>query len=170
MALIDEVSAGIAASMKAHDQTRLSTLRMLKTALVNRAVERRHELDQADSLQVVSSLVKQRRDSIDQFLKGGRKDLADKEAAEIGILRAIFPPGGSADIERVVEAAISETGASSVKDLRPGHEGRHGYWPEPALTASWSTSCASETGTAAPAVTLPAGGLNSFEGWDCPTA
>ena len=118
MALIDEVSAGIAASMKAHDQTRLSTLRMLKTALVNRAVERGHELDQADSLQVVSSLVKQRRDSIDQFLKGGRKDLADKEAAEIGVLEGYLPPAaGPADIERAVEAAISETGASSVKDL-----------------------------------------------------
>jgi len=118
MALIDEVSAAIAASMKAHDQTRLSTLRMLKTALVNRAVERGHELDQADSLQVVSSLVKQRRDSIDQFLKGGRKDLADKEAAEIVVLEGYLPPAaGPADIERAVEAAISETGASSVKDL-----------------------------------------------------
>ena len=118
MALIDEVSAGIAASMKAHDQTRLSTLRMLKTALVNRAVERGHELDQADSLQVVSSLVKQRLDSIDQFLKGGRKDLADKEAAEIAVLEGYLPPAaGPADIERAVEAAIFETGASSVKDL-----------------------------------------------------
>jgi len=118
MALIDEVSAAIAASMKAHDQTRLSTLRMLKTALVNRAVERGHELDQADSLQVVSGLVKQRRDSIDQFLKGGRKDLADKEAAEIGVLEGYLPPAaGPVDIERAVEAAISETGASSVKDL-----------------------------------------------------
>ena len=118
MALIDEVSAAIAASMKAHDQTRLSTLRMLKTALVNRAVERGHELDQADSLQVVSSLVKQRRDSIDQFLKGGRKDLADKEAAEIAVLEGYLPPAaGPADIERAVEAAVSETGASSVRDL-----------------------------------------------------
>src|SRR5512139_2975191 len=118
MALIDEVSAGIAASMKAHDQTRLSTLRMLKTALVNRAVERGHRLEQADSRPVVSSLVKQRRDSIDQFLKGGRKDLADKEAAEIGVLEGYLPPAASpADIERAVEAAISETGASSVKDL-----------------------------------------------------
>jgi uncharacterized protein YqeY len=118
MALIDEVNAAIAASMKAHDQTRLSALRMLKTALVNRAVERGHELDQADSLQVVSSLIKQRRDSIEQFLKGGRKDLADKEAAEIGVLEGYLPPAaGPADIERAVEAAIAETGASSAKDL-----------------------------------------------------
>jgi uncharacterized protein YqeY len=118
MALIDEVNAAIAASMKAHDQMKLSALRMLKTALVNRAVERGHELDQADSLQVVSSLVKQRRDSIEQFLKGGRKDLADKEAAEIGVLEGYLPPAaGPADIERAVEAAIAETGASSAKDL-----------------------------------------------------
>jgi len=118
MALIDEVNAAIAASMKAHDQRKLSALRMLKTALVNRAIERGHELDQADSLQVVSSLVKQRRDSIEQFLKGGRKDLADKEAAEIGILEGYLPPAaGPADIERAVEEAIAETGASSAKDL-----------------------------------------------------
>jgi len=118
MALIDEVNAAIAGSMKAHDQTRLSTLRMLKAALVNRAVERGHELDQAESLQVVSSLIKQRRDSIEQFLKGGRKDLADKEAAEIVVLEGYLPPAASpADIERAVEAAITETGATSVKDL-----------------------------------------------------
>ena len=118
MALIDEVNAAIAASMKAHDQARLSALRMLKAALVNRAVERGHELDQAEALQVVSGLVKQRRDSIEQFLKGGRKDLADKEAAEIPILEGYLPPAASsADIERVVDAAIAETGASSLKDL-----------------------------------------------------
>jgi len=118
MALIDEVNAAIAASMKAHDQRKLSALRMLKTALVNRAIERGHELDQAEALQVVSSLVKQRRDSIEQFLKGGRKDLADKEAAEIGILEGYLPPAaGPADIERAVEEAIAETGASSAKDL-----------------------------------------------------
>src|SRR5512139_1177373 len=118
MALIDEVNAAIAASMKAHDQRKLSAVRMLKTALVNRAIERGHELDQAEALQVVSSLVKQRRDSIEQFLKGGRKDLADKEAAEIGILEGYLPPAaGPADIERAVEEAIAETGASSAKDL-----------------------------------------------------
>jgi uncharacterized protein YqeY len=118
MALIDEVNAAMTASMKAHDQARLSALRMLKTALVNRAVERGHDLDQAEALQVVSSLVKQRRDSIEQFLKGGRKDLADKEAAEIAVLEGYLPPAaGPADIERAVEAAIAETGASSAKDL-----------------------------------------------------
>jgi uncharacterized protein YqeY len=118
MALIDEVYAAIAASMKAHDQARLSALRMLKAALVNRAVERGQELDQAEALQVVSGLVKQRRDSIEQFLKGGRKDLADKEAAEIIVLEGYLPPAASpADIERAVDAAIAETGASSAKDL-----------------------------------------------------
>jgi uncharacterized protein len=118
MALIDEVNAAMTASMKARDQAKLSALRMLKTALVNRAVERGHELDQAESFQVVSSLVKQRRDSIEQFLKGGRKDLADKEAAEIGVLEGYLPPAaGPADIERAVEEAIAETGASSAKDV-----------------------------------------------------
>ncbi len=118
MALMDEVSAAIAAAMKAHDALRLSALRMLKAALVNRSVERGHDLDEVESQQVVASLVKQRRESIEQFLAGGRTDLADKERAEIALLETYLPPAlDPAEINEAIEAAIAETGATSPKDL-----------------------------------------------------
>lgn len=118
MALMDDVSAAIAAAMKAHDAPRLSTLRMLKAALVHRSVERRRDLDEAESLQVVASLVKQRRESIEQFLAGGRTDLADKERAEIALLETYLPPAlDPAEVEQAIDAAIAETGATSPKDL-----------------------------------------------------
>lgn len=118
MALIDDVSTAMAAAMKAHDAPRLSTLRMLKAALVNRSVERGHDLDEAESQQVVTSLVKQRRESIEQFLAGGRTDLADKETAEIALLETYLPPAlDPAEVEHAIDAAIAETGATSSKDL-----------------------------------------------------
>src|SRR5437588_11047596 len=104
--------------MRQHDAVRLSALRMLKAALMNREVERGRALDDAESQQVVASLVKQRRDSIDQFTSGGRQDLADKEAAEIRVLEAYLPPAADPEaIERAVAAAITETGAASLKDM-----------------------------------------------------
>ena len=104
--------------MRQHDAVRLSTLRMLKAALMNREVERGRALDDAESLQVVSALVKQRRDSIEQFTKGGRQDLADKEAAEIRVLDAYLPPAAdAATIDRAVAEAVAETGAASAKDM-----------------------------------------------------
>ncbi len=118
MALIDTVNAAIAGAMKAHDAARLSTFRMLKAALVNRSVERGHDLDETESLQVVSSLVKQRRESIEQFLAGGRTDLADKERAEIAVLETYLPPAlDPSEVDLAIEAVIAETGATSVKDL-----------------------------------------------------
>ena len=118
MALIDEVSAAIADAMRRQDAPRLSALRMLKAALMNREVEKSRALDAAESLQVVSSLVKQRRDSIEQFQKGGRQDLVDKETAEIAILeRYLPPPVDPAALERAVAEAITETGAASPKDM-----------------------------------------------------
>jgi len=104
--------------MRKKEVVRLGALRMLKAALTNREVERGRALDDAESRQVVSSLVKQRKDSIEQFIGGGRQDLADKEAAEIRVLEAYLPP--SADegaIERAVVEAIAETGATSAKDM-----------------------------------------------------
>src|ERR1700747_111567 len=104
--------------MRKKDVVRLGALRMLKAALMNRGVEKGRTLDESESRQVVASLVKQRRDSIEQFTKGGRKDLADKEAAEIRVLESYLP--ASADpalIERAVAEAIAETGASSSKDV-----------------------------------------------------
>lgn len=118
MALIDDVNSGIAEAMKAHEGTRLSTLRMLKAALTNREIEKGRALDAAESLQVVTTLVKQRRDSIDQFTRGGRNDLADKETAEIAVLERLLPPPVTpAELDEAVNAAIAETGAATAKDM-----------------------------------------------------
>jgi uncharacterized protein YqeY len=118
VALVDDLSASIADAMRKHDAVRLGTLRMLKAALMNREIERGHALDEGESLQVVASLVKQRKDSIEQFTKGGRQDLADKETAEIAILDAYLPAAADpAAVEQAVDDAIKETGATSPKDM-----------------------------------------------------
>jgi uncharacterized protein YqeY len=116
--LADRITKEIADAMRAKDQARLAPLRMLKAALMNREVEKGRALDEAEGLQVVSSLIKQRRDSIEQFQKGGRQDLAEKESREITLLETYLPPAlDAAAIERAVDAAIAETGATSAKDL-----------------------------------------------------
>ena len=118
MSLTSDVSAAIADAMRKKDAPRLSALRMLKAAFVNRSVEKGHELDDTEARQVVSSLVKQRKDSIEQFTKGGRQDLAEKEAAEIRVLDAYLPPATDpAAVARAVDEAIAETGATSPKDM-----------------------------------------------------
>ena len=112
------MNGAIANAMRQHDPVRLTALRMLKAALVNREVQRGGPLDDAEALQVVASLVKQRKDSIEQFTSGGRQDLADKEAAEIRVLEAYLPPAADpAEIERAVADAIRETSAASPKDM-----------------------------------------------------
>ena len=104
--------------MRKHDAVRLSTLRMLKAALTNREIERGHALDEGESLQVVASLVKQRKDSIEQFTKGGRPELADKEQSEIRVLETYLPAAADpAAVEQAVVDAIQETGATSPKDM-----------------------------------------------------
>jgi uncharacterized protein YqeY len=118
MSLNEQIGSDITAAMKAKDAPRLSALRMLKAAVMNKGVEKGHDLDDAEVLQVVASLVKQRRDSIDQFAKAGRTDLVDKESAEIAVLETYLPPAASAEeIDAAVAAAIAETGAASVKDM-----------------------------------------------------
>lgn len=118
MTLVEDVNKAITDAMKAKDAARLVALRMLKAALMNREVERGRALDEGESRQVVSALVKQRRDSIEQFTKGGRKDLADKETAEIAILEGYLPPAVDAgELENAVDAAIASTGATSAKDM-----------------------------------------------------
>ena len=118
MAFIDELTTAIANAMRSQDQIRLVALRMLKAALVNREIDRGRPLDDGEARQVVGSLVKQRKDSIEQFTKGGRQDLADKEAAEIRVLESYLPPSADpAAVERAVIEAIAETGASSPKDM-----------------------------------------------------
>jgi uncharacterized protein YqeY len=116
--LVADVSAAIADAMRKQETVRLGALRMLKAAFMNREIERGHALDDAEARQVVASLVKQRRDSIEQFTKGGRPDLADKETAEIKVLEAYLPPAADpALVERAIADAIAETGATSAKDM-----------------------------------------------------
>ena len=118
MSLEHTLSSEIAVAMKAKDATRLSTLRMLKAALMNKGVEKNRSLEAAEELQVVASLVKQRRDSIEQFTAGGRQDLAAKEAAEITILETYLPPSVTTEeLEAVVNEAMAETGAAGPKDM-----------------------------------------------------
>jgi uncharacterized protein YqeY len=118
MTFLERVTSDIAGAMRAKDQVRLAPLRMLKAALMNREVEKGRPLDEPESLQVVSSLIKQRRDSIEQFQRGGRQDLADRESAEIELLQSYLPPPlDQVAIERAVDAAIAEAGATSAKDM-----------------------------------------------------
>jgi uncharacterized protein YqeY len=118
MSLEQALTADIVTAMKAKDQTKLTALRMLKSALTNKSIEKGRALDNAEELQVVSTLVKQRRDSIEQFTRGGRQDLADKEQAEIGVLTGYLPASASdADVAAAVASAITETGATSSKDM-----------------------------------------------------
>jgi hypothetical protein len=118
MAFIDRISEDLTAAMRAKDALTLGALRMAKAALMNREIERGRSLDDAESLQVISSLIKQRRDSIEQFEKGGRDELARKEAAEIVVLEKYLPPPmDPAAIEAAVDAAIRETGAGGPKDM-----------------------------------------------------
>jgi len=118
MPIVHEVTTAIADAMRKKDPVRLSALRMLKAAFMNRSVEKGRDLDDAEARQVVSSLVKQRKDSIEQFTTGGRQDLADKEAAEIRVLESYLPPAADpAAVERAVDEAIAETSAASAKDM-----------------------------------------------------
>ena len=118
MSMNDQVGADIAAAMKARDSARLSALRMLKAAIMNKGVEKGRDLDDAEVLQVVASLVKQRRDSIEQFAKAGRTDLVEKETGELTVLQAYLPPSATPEeINTAVAEAIAETGATSPKDM-----------------------------------------------------
>jgi hypothetical protein len=118
MSLTDTITADIATAMKAKDTARLTALRMLKTALTNRSIDKGRALEPAEDLQVVAALVKQRRDSIEQFAAAGRHELAAKERAEIAILETYQPPAASDDdLAAAVDRAIAATGAASAKDI-----------------------------------------------------
>ena len=118
MGLTEKVNADIAAAMKARNAARLSALRMVKAAIMNKGVEKGRDLEDAEVVQVIASLVKQRRDSIEQFSKAGRTDLVDKETAEIAVLGEFLPPGATPEeIDAAVAEAIAETGAASPKDI-----------------------------------------------------
>ena len=118
MKLFDRIGQDITAAMRAKDQARLAPLRMAKAALMNREVEKGRALEEPEVEQVIASLIKQRRDSIEQFTRGGRPELAAREAAEITLLETYLPPPvDQAAIEAAVDAVVAETGASGAKDL-----------------------------------------------------
>jgi uncharacterized protein YqeY len=118
MALIELISKDLTEAMKTKDELRLSVLRMVKSALKNKEIEKIRPLDDAESLQVLQTLVKQRRESVEQFTRGGRQDLADKETKEIAIIEKYLPAGASdAEMNAAIESAIKETGANSPKQM-----------------------------------------------------
>ena len=118
MTLTDTIIADLTAAMKAKDADKLSTLRLVKANLMNRQIEKGGELSDEEVQKALQSLVKQRRDSIEQYEKAGRKELAAKEAAEIAHIEIYLPQSATADeIEAAVAAAISETDATSIKDM-----------------------------------------------------
>jgi len=118
MAIVEEVNTGIVEAMRRQDRVTLSALRMLKTALTNKSVEKGHALDDAESKQVVISLVKQRKDAIEQFDKGGRPDLVDKERADLHVLEGFLPAAvDPAAVDLAVREAIADVGATSIKDM-----------------------------------------------------
>jgi uncharacterized protein YqeY len=118
MSLSERITRDIADAMKAREQVKLSALRMVKAALMNGEVSKGRALEEGEAQQVLASLMKQRRDSIEQFRNAGRTDLVDKEAAELAVLETYAPPAVSADdLEHAVDAAIAETKAASPKDM-----------------------------------------------------
>src|SRR2546423_8664586 len=118
MNLQETNQAHLADAMRSKDQLRLSVLRMMKTAVKNKEVDKMKALEQAEVIAVLNTLVKQRKDSVEQFRKGGREELAQKEEAEIKIIEEYLPAAASEDdIRRAVEEAIQETGATSIKDM-----------------------------------------------------
>jgi uncharacterized protein YqeY len=118
MPLVDQIQKDIIAAMKAREEAKLSTLRMVKSALQNRAIEKMSPLDDKEAQQVLGTLFKQRKDSIEQFTKGGRKEMADKEAADITVIESYLPKAASeADITAGVRAVIAEMGSPTMKDM-----------------------------------------------------
>lgn len=118
MTVIERVTADLTASMKAQDTARTSVLRMAKSALKNKEIDKKSPLDDSEATRVLQGLVKQREDSVEQFTEGNRPELAAKEQAEIAILRTYLPEEASeGDVAAAVERAVGETGASSPKDM-----------------------------------------------------
>jgi uncharacterized protein len=118
MSIAEKITNDLTAAMKARDEHRLGTLRMVKSAIKNREIDKRAPLDDQETLAVLSTLINQRKDSIEQFTKGGRKELADKEAAEIQIIEGYMPKAaGEEEIVQVVKSAISEMGSPTMKDM-----------------------------------------------------
>jgi hypothetical protein len=118
MSLVEQIQKDITAAMKARAEQRLSTLRMVKAALKNREIDKMAPLDEKESQAVLTTLIKQRKESVEQFTKGGRQEMADKEAAEIVLIETYLPKAaGEADVVAGVKAAIAEMGSPTMKDM-----------------------------------------------------
>jgi hypothetical protein len=118
MSLTEQVQKDMISAMRNREELRLSTLRMVKTALKNREIDKRAALDEKEELQVFGTLIKQRKDSIEAFEKGGRPELAKKEAEEIAFIEAYMPKAmGDAEIVAAVKATIAEMGSPTMKDM-----------------------------------------------------
>jgi uncharacterized protein YqeY len=118
MSLVEQIQKDITAAMKAREEQRLSTLRMVKSALKNREIEKMAPLDDKESQAVLSTLIKQRKESVEQFTKGGRQEMADKEAAEIVLIETYLPKAaGDAEVVAGVKAVIAEIGSPTMKDM-----------------------------------------------------
>jgi len=118
MSLNEQIQKDIITAMKAREEHRLSTLRMVKTALKNREIEKMAPLDDKEGQQVLTTLIKQRKDSVEQFTKGGRQEMADKEAAEIVLIEAYMPKAAGEDqIVAGVREVIAEMGAPTMKEM-----------------------------------------------------
>jgi uncharacterized protein len=118
MGYIEKIQSDLTAAMKEKDELRLSVLRMVKSALKLKEIDKMRPLDDLESLQILQTLIKQRKESVEQFTRGGRKDLADKEAKEIAIIEKYLPAAPSDhEMHRAVEEAIAESGADSLKQM-----------------------------------------------------
>ncbi|MBA3804960.1 MAG: GatB/YqeY domain-containing protein [Acidobacteria bacterium] len=118
MSLKERIIADLTAAMKARDAARTSTLRMIKASVMNREIEKGSQLNDEEMTKALQSLVKQRRDSIEQYEKAGRQELADKEREEIEVIEAYLPQAASREeIERAIDKAIAETGATSMREM-----------------------------------------------------
>jgi uncharacterized protein YqeY len=118
MSLAEQIQKDIVTAMKAKDEMKLSVLRMVKSAFQLREVEKMRKLDEAESITLLQTLLKQRKESIDQFTKGGRQDLVDKEVKEAAILETYLPAGASeAEMDAAIAKAIADTGATSMKQM-----------------------------------------------------
>jgi len=116
--LVDRIQQDMVAAMKSKDEARLSALRMVKSALQNRKVEKMAPLDDKEAQAVLVTLIKQRKEAVEQFTKGGRQEMADKEAAEIGVIESYLPKAATeTEVVAGVRAVIAEMDSPTIKDM-----------------------------------------------------
>jgi uncharacterized protein YqeY len=118
MSIVEQIQKDMTDAMRARDEQKLSTLRMMKSALKNKEIEKRQALEDSEALQVLSTMIKQRKESVEQFNKGGRPELAEKEGREIQLIETYMPKSaGTDEIRAVVLATIAEMGSPTIKDM-----------------------------------------------------